>query len=187
MTRLSKENWVDFALSRLASHGFTDLKADVLAKLLKVSRGSFYWHFPDVAAFHEAVLKGWAARSLEAAEALDPALPPEERLALLMQAAQGSDHGLERAIRAWAQSNPLVAAQVLDLDRFRLRALTEILQETGLPRPIASQRAKLLYAAAVGLGEIDATLISLSATDITEIAGLLTTGSGGSEGKSTDP
>ena len=37
--------------------GFTALKAEPLAKAMGVSRGSFYWHFADIAAFHAAILE----------------------------------------------------------------------------------------------------------------------------------
>ena len=49
--QLSAKDWVDQGLKALASRGFTALKAEPLAKALRVSRGSFYWHFADIAAF----------------------------------------------------------------------------------------------------------------------------------------
>ena len=39
--------------------GFTALKAEPLAKAMGVSRGSFYWHFADIGAFHAAILERW--------------------------------------------------------------------------------------------------------------------------------
>ena len=57
--RLSAQDWIDFALKTLAREGFQALKADVLAKQLGVSRGSFYWHFADIGAYHAAVLTRW--------------------------------------------------------------------------------------------------------------------------------
>jgi AcrR family transcriptional regulator len=40
--RLTVQDWIDFALTTLAHEGFEALKADVLARKLGVSRGSFY-------------------------------------------------------------------------------------------------------------------------------------------------
>ena len=57
--QLSAKDWVDEGLKALASRGFTALKAEPLAKALRVSRGSFYWHFADIAAFHAAILARW--------------------------------------------------------------------------------------------------------------------------------
>src|SRR5262245_40944342 len=57
--QLSAQDWVDQGLKALAKSGFTALKADPLAKTMGVSRGSFYWHFADIGAFHAAILKRW--------------------------------------------------------------------------------------------------------------------------------
>src|SRR6059058_2355838 len=57
--QLSADHWINQGLKALAKSGFTALKADPLAKAMGVSRGSFYWHFADLCAFHTAVLKRW--------------------------------------------------------------------------------------------------------------------------------
>jgi len=57
--QLSAQDWVDLGLKTLAKSGFTALKAEPLAKAMRVSRGSFYWHFADIGAFHTAVLERW--------------------------------------------------------------------------------------------------------------------------------
>src|SRR5215207_10197911 len=57
--QLSAKDWLDQGLKTLAASGFTALKAEPLAKAMGVSRGSFYWHFADISAFHAAILKHW--------------------------------------------------------------------------------------------------------------------------------
>ena len=57
--QLSAKDWLDQGLKALAEGGFTALKAEPLAKIMGVSRGSFYWHFADVEAFHKAILRHW--------------------------------------------------------------------------------------------------------------------------------
>src|SRR5215831_5653277 len=64
--RLTPEDWIDFALATLAREGFEALKADALARKLRVSRGSFYWHFADLGAFHDAVIERWKQVATEA-------------------------------------------------------------------------------------------------------------------------
>ena len=65
--QLSADDWINAGLKALAKGGFTALKADPLARTMGVSRGSFYWHFADLGAFHAAILKRWReiARSEE--------------------------------------------------------------------------------------------------------------------------
>src|SRR5436305_15172980 len=55
--QLSANDWLDLGLKTLARSGFTALKAEPLAKAMGVSRGSFYWHFADIGAYHAAILK----------------------------------------------------------------------------------------------------------------------------------
>ena len=58
--QLSAQDWLDQGLKTLAKNGFTALKAEPLAKAMGVSRGSFYWHFADIGAFHAAILTALA-------------------------------------------------------------------------------------------------------------------------------
>src|SRR5689334_18004652 len=46
--RLAAADWVKAGLKALAADGVGALKADLLAKSLGISRGSFYWHFADI-------------------------------------------------------------------------------------------------------------------------------------------
>ena len=64
--RLTAQDWIDFALKTLAREGFNALKADVLARKLGVSRGSFYWHFAELRAFHAQVIAHWKQTATEA-------------------------------------------------------------------------------------------------------------------------
>src|SRR6266700_2891912 len=65
-SQLTAQDWLELGLKVLAKNGFTALKADLLAKAMGVSRGSFYWHFADVGAFHAAILNHWREVAAEA-------------------------------------------------------------------------------------------------------------------------
>jgi AcrR family transcriptional regulator len=64
--RLTAQDWINFALRTLAHEGFDAMKADVLARKLGVSRGSFYWHFSDLDGFHARVIEHWRQLATEA-------------------------------------------------------------------------------------------------------------------------
>ena len=55
--------WVEAALDVLAEGGIDAVRIDPLAKQLGVTRGSFYWHFKDRAALHQAMLQQWRERA----------------------------------------------------------------------------------------------------------------------------
>ena len=94
--QLSAKDWVDQGLKALASRGFTALKAEPLAKALRVSRGSFYWHFADIAAFHAAILARWHEVAAEQIIAnVEAASKDEDPLALLLRRVFGERLTLE--------------------------------------------------------------------------------------------
>lgn len=152
MVRLARNDWLDHALTVLAAEGFTSLKADTLAKSLGVSRGSFYWHFEDLASFHEAVLDRWLEASVltivEKVEA--EGTEPAERLRLLVEIAASGDRRLEQAVRAWAFNDAKVSDVVATVDKQRLDYITELLWQMKVKKRDINGRALLLYLTSVG-------------------------------------
>src|SRR5262245_40137829 len=60
--RLTKSDWIDHGLRTLANDGPNALKVGPMSAMLKVSRGSFYWHFRDIADFRSQILRSWQER-----------------------------------------------------------------------------------------------------------------------------
>ncbi|MEP9400133.1 TetR/AcrR family transcriptional regulator [Mesorhizobium sp. KR2-14] len=149
--RLSPQDWIDFAISALAREGFESLKVDILARQMGVSRGSFYWHFADLADFHVKVIAHWKHLATEAVIAdVEQSENSAERLAALLLHAFSRRYGLEIRVRAWADVN-VDAAQALDaIDRERTDYIQRLLIDAGVPRPIAALRSQLLYWAYLG-------------------------------------
>lgn len=141
--RLGPEEWLKAGLKALARAGASALKADTLAGALGVSRGSFYWHFADVAAFHAAILGRWREIALEniIAEVEGAA---DDRLEALFHRAFAAGSGVERAVRAWATADAQARAAVEAVDGERIRYLRKLLVEAGIHPSIAATRARLL-------------------------------------------
>ena len=96
--QLSAQDWLDQGLKVLAESGFTALKAEPMAKAMGVSRGSFYWHFADIGAYHAAILKHWREISVEAIIRDVEATSPEQD-ALPLQPRERAG----KALGEWAQ------------------------------------------------------------------------------------
>lgn len=152
MTKFSATDWLDHGLKSLEQHGFTSLKADVLAKSAGVSRGSFYHHFTDLADFHSAVLNHWLEKSsLDIVVELESlGLEPAAKIEALITLAAKATARLEQAVRAWAFTDASVAATVVEVDRARLLYIVQLLGEAGLDEQAARRRAILLYLTNVG-------------------------------------
>jgi AcrR family transcriptional regulator len=147
--QLSARDWLDQGLKTLAQRGFTALKADPLAKSMGVSRGSFYWHFADIGAFHAAILKHW--REVAAEQVIAGLESTEDDpLSLLLRGAFGSKQALERAVRSWATVDPKARAAVQAIDRRRVDYVAHMLRQAGVKPDLAAARAQILYWAFLG-------------------------------------
>ena len=129
--QLSAKDWLDQGLKALAQRGFTALKAEPLAKAMGVSRGSFYWHFADIGAFHAAILKHW--REVAAEQVIAGLEFTEDNpLSLLLRGAFGSKQALERAVRSWATVDPKARSAVQAIDRRRVDYVAHMLRQAGV-------------------------------------------------------
>ena len=157
--QLSATDWLDQGIRALALEGFTALKAEPLAKAMGVSRGSFYWHFADVEAFHAAILNYWREIAAERIiEDIEAAAGKDNALQLLLERVFGEKRALEHAVRRWAVVDPAARAAVRAIDRRRLAYVERLLVGTGISREVARARARILYWAYLGFALTDRPL-----------------------------
>ena len=157
--QLSAKDWLDQGLRTLAERGFTALKAEPLAKAMGVSRGSFYWHFADIGAFHTAILKRWREVAAEQIIAnLEATSQHDDPVAVLLRQAFGGRLALENAVRTWATVDPLVRSAVQAIDRRRLSYVEGMFKRAGVPPAVARARAQILYWAFLGFALSDKPL-----------------------------
>jgi AcrR family transcriptional regulator len=157
--QLSANDWLDLGLKVLAAHGFTALKAEPLAKAMGVSRGSFYWHFADIGAYHAAILKHWREVAAEQIIAgLEAASDHDDPIALLLRQAFTARLSLEKAVRSWAASDAAARSAVQAIDRRRLGYVEELLRRKGFAADTAQARAQIIYWAFVGYALSDKAL-----------------------------
>jgi len=141
--RLRPAEWVNAGLKALAKSGFSALKADTLANRLGISRGSFYWHFADVPAFHAAILRRWREIALEnIIDELEGAA--DGRLEALAYREFAGDTGIERAVRAWATADARAREAVEAVDAERIRYLRKMLIDAGVSASVAGTRARII-------------------------------------------
>jgi AcrR family transcriptional regulator len=157
--QLSTQDWLDLGLKTLATQGFSALKAEPLAKAMGVSRGSFYWHFADIGAFHAAILKAWREVAAEAIIAQVEAAPADDdHLTVLLQRVFSEKLSLERAVRSWAAFDAAARAAVQAIDRRRLEYVGSLIRARGVADEIAQARAQILYWAFLGYALSDKPL-----------------------------
>jgi hypothetical protein len=104
--------------------------------------------------YRAALVESWNTfleRDRQSLAELD-ALPPRERLSTMMIALVSPQHWmLERAMREWARSDPVAAANIRAADRRLLHSVTKAYTDYGFSPTDAKLRAKLTFAAGIGL------------------------------------
>lgn len=181
--RLTKAGWIGHGLRALAEKGPGALKIGSLAAGLNVSRGSFYWHFRDLADFRAQLLDSWRERTTERIiRDIEAQRAEPDRLRALVMAAFAAkparDDGAslwaaEDAIRAWALTDCGVAAIVASVDDRRVAYISELLIATGVDAGSAPARATFLYWAylgqAISTGSSQRTLTPLEIAGISDL------------------
>jgi len=149
--RLTKSAWIDHGLRTLASDGANALKVGPMAAKLEVSRGSFYWHFRDIADFRSQVLRSWQERMTDQViKDLESAKAQPDRLKHLVKRAFVEKPRLDRAIRSWAAEDEEVATIVATVDARRVAYIAKLLVAAGVESRRASPRAAFMYWAYLG-------------------------------------
>lgn len=161
--RLTQEDWIAAAFRRLGAGGIGAVRAEALARDLRVSKGSFYWHFKDLPDLKARMLAHWLDQATTRIVTLCEAVgdDPAQRLARLMELATSDladPYGglsTEAAIRDWARTDPLAAEAQAQSDDARLVYVRDLIEALGLARPEADRIARLVmmaYTGAVHLG-----------------------------------
>lgn len=151
-SRLDARAWTDAALDLLAEQGIDGVRVELLAKRLDVTKGSFYWHFRDRDALHEAMLDHWRRQAtLLLIERLD-SREASARMRLLRllrlplfgrRSARAAD--VELAIRLWGRRDARAHAALKEVDLLRLRYIAGLIEDCGVAPGEASARAVLAY------------------------------------------
>lgn len=153
-TRLSVEDWLQAGYTLLAEQGARALKVESLCQQVGATRGSFYWHFEDMAGYRTALVESWnefLQHDRRGLAELD-SLPPRERLSAMMFALMSPQHWmLERAMREWARTDAVAAATVRESDRRLIRSVAKAYADYGFSIDDARLRAEFTFAAGIGL------------------------------------
>lgn len=150
--KLRRKDWLTIGLKVLAESGIEAVRVEPLAKLMQVTKGSFYWHFKNREDLLNAMLQEW-----ETCETDDIIKQVEEaggdasaKLLNLFQLAYEDDGQLEKAMRTWAANDARAAAAIARIDQRRIDYMQALFLQLGFPMIEAKARARLAYYSWIG-------------------------------------
>ena len=146
---LNRDDWLKAARLALLTGGVEAVRVEKLARNLRVTKGSFYWHFKDREELLALLLREWEEELLKD---IIPRLrgrrgPEALRLLLRLMVARvplGEEGVLpsDAAMFTWASVSPVVAQRVNQAERKRVHLLKTIIGR--------SPHVELLYLVWVG-------------------------------------
>lgn len=151
--RLGRADWINAAIEVMVDSSVEQVRVERLAVVLKVSKGSFYWHFRTREELLKAVLEQWADQAtFGIQERLDQEEPrADQRLLLYLRlpfrspaAVRAAD--LELAILGWARRSAQAMRAVSRIDTERVAHLAQIFLDMGFGKDEARLRAHRAYA-----------------------------------------
>ncbi len=153
--RGSKELWLEAAYQLLVEGGIDNVRILSLAKMLKLSRTSFYWFFKDREALLDALLLLWQDKNTSSLlrQAQAPAASLADATLNLFDCWLDNklfDSILEHAIRSWGVQSPAVAQALKEADTLRMEAIKLMFIRHGSEPLVADVRSRALYLTQIG-------------------------------------
>lgn len=153
---LGREDWIAAARAELIAAGVSAVKVDRLARRMRVTRGSFYWHFKSHAHLLRELLKSWEQTNTDPFERVlandGKRQGVEEFIAIVKLWVEEKDYSpaFDTAVRDWARTSREAAAAVHRADERRIQILHRVFIDMGLADPEALIRARIAYFHQVG-------------------------------------
>lgn len=149
---LSAADWERKALEMIADRGVNSLAVETLARRMGITKGSFYWHFPNRKALLEQALLRWEehdSRNLNTAlGAIDE---PRDRLISFFRRVgqERLTHDVFSALCA-ASDHVLVEPVLERVAERRMQHIASAFEELGFESQAAGHRARLVYSVYLG-------------------------------------
>jgi len=155
---LKRDDWLDEAYRAVVEGGFENVKVLCLAEKLKVTRGSFYWHFTDHSDLIISLIKRWKETQiafndrLRANQTNEPLKDLDSVLdAAFVEAGEKLENlRFEQALRAFGHHHTEAANLLIEVDEVRVAMLQGKFKVVVKDDKRARDLAALLYLAIAG-------------------------------------
>jgi AcrR family transcriptional regulator len=151
----TQSDWLNLAIETLVNEGIDQVKVQVMARKLGVSRSSFYWFFESIQDLQAQLMSHWLRRNTEPIieRAMRPASNVVRAVCNVFECWVDPvlfDPNLDAAVRYWGRRDPAVRSIVDQADARRLDAVARMFMRYDFPEEEAVIRARVLYFTQIG-------------------------------------
>jgi AcrR family transcriptional regulator len=152
---LSREAWIAAARKVLEKRGIAEVKIDWLARQLKVTRGSFYFHFSSLEDLHNGLLEQWRQNNCRPFQDMRDAADIDglKFFTAIVHVWVDEDPFsplLDLAMRDWSRTSKKLAREVAEMDTLRISLLTSAFRALGYAEDECVVRARVTYFHQIG-------------------------------------
>jgi len=149
---LDRDAWLKKALDVLFASGIAQVKIEVIARKLKLTKGSFYWHFRNRDDLLRSMVDWWRSNQLRFISSLTHARADPKAIirAVIAFTQHTEDSHHDIAMREFARFNKQAAKAVTEVDQLRVSYLAELFSTAGFDPVESRLRARTLYFYQVG-------------------------------------
>lgn len=149
---LTAQDWAAAALDAMAAGGLDAVAVEPLARRLNVTKGSFYWHFPNREALVKAALALWEQReTVDVVTGLDQEPDPYQRIVNLFKRANSSYKAGRLYLALAAATDDVRVNEVVQrVSARRLAYLEKCYRALGMEAGEAPLWATFAYATFIG-------------------------------------
>ena len=150
-TQLSRERWIVAAMHMLGERGVEAVRIEVLARKLRVTKGSFYWHFKNRSDLMEGMVQAWEDETRALLADAAGSAPGFERLQRLFELVDTHKGRLpDTAMFSWARRDAAIARRVEAVETMRIQFLEEVYRNSHTDADPSTDRAMMHYLCFVG-------------------------------------
>ena len=153
-TSFTREDWIAAARKIFVESDIEEVKIDRIAKKLKVTRGSFYWHFQNLEDLQSALLQDWQERNMkemdEVRERWREGSTRIHDVGAIWLEEDPDFPKFSMAVRIWARKAAMVANVVRSVDYAWIKLLEMPFRADGRSDIESTARARVIYFHRIG-------------------------------------
>jgi len=153
---VKKEDWIELGYKLFAELGDTGINVEKMARILKVNKSSFYWHFKTRKIFIEQLIMSWQNNETERIINLtNEKKTGRQKIKTLIALIYKKDPYLDFVfyLKRYAREQEEIQNIIDDIDKKRIEYANKLLQEIGYSRQEAKVKAAILHKHFIGYHE----------------------------------